>query len=144
MISTRWSSNGNNETMPGPNGNNSRPQQKMPGTTEQLKSNQCIKRRFVPLPKIRCVPLPELRRCVPAFPRRRSVPPHQNKKKNWSSIKKKKMCSFATTRSHGTWTTDSCCNVRATALGPQHDEFNLCGSQDCADIQTTNAWSSSQ
>ena len=42
-------------------------------------------------------------------------------------------------RSHGTWTTDSCWNARATALGPQHDEFNLCGLEDCTDIQPTNA-----
>ena len=81
---------GTNETMPGPNGHNARPQPKMPGTMEQRKSNQREKATFVPLQKIRCAPLPKTRGCVHPSKRRRSVPLQPKKKK--------KMCSFATRR----------------------------------------------
>ena len=78
--------------MPAPNGNNARPQQKMPGTMEQLKSNQRKKRTFVPLQKTRCVPLPKTRRCVPPSKRRRSVPLQQKKRRRFGSPPKRRRC----------------------------------------------------
>jgi hypothetical protein len=72
---------GTNEAMPGPNGNNARPEPKMPGTMEQLKSNQREKATFVPLQKIRCAPLPKTRRCVHPSKRRRSVPLQPKKRR---------------------------------------------------------------
>ena len=72
---------GTNEAMPGPNGNNARPEPNMPGTMEQLKSNQREKATFVPLQKIRCAPLPKTRRCVHPSKRRRSVPLQPKKRR---------------------------------------------------------------
>jgi hypothetical protein len=55
----------------------------MSGTMEQLKSNQRKKRRYVPLPKIRCVPLPKTKRCVPPSKRRRDVLCNKKKRRRF-------------------------------------------------------------